>query len=571
MAYTTQYIGSRYVPMFADPAEWNSTRTYEPLTIVLHEGNSYTSRQFVPVGIDIGNADFWLETGNYNAQVEQYREEVKAVKNAVISFESLEDVRMNAANLNYGQTILIDGRLYIISTATANEMDIVFIKNGYTASLIFNKFLSPEDLFFNKSVNDASPYIQRCIDICRNNATVVLSNVYPIKNTIHMSYEDNIYIVGTAALETSVSPAISFDVNHLITDKRMRKPFNGNNLRIYSYDRQLHNNPDYIGVLITNAEEIEISNLNIYYMGTAIKIDSNNNYCITFTHCLIERNYYGILYNADTNSGEKIAFNDCIFGHEYVCFYSNTNTLSTLSFNNTSFDFCNCGFYEANNAASNAIVSFINCHIEGLGYYGSDMPRINNNYYANFIFCENTKWTIHRFNFTGCMVHVSKMQDELGLPLLVNDTTSKTNIESCTLSSKTTKEIAIYPISNGFCNKGFHGNGNYFYVGSKMLPINMINGPYVTLTKDMFKAEHRNNLSNIDNELINYIYIALPQTSQFVIDTEFNESNINYNNIYSDNINGLHFISLNNNAIAAKVNLGSNNSSVIINGIYPLS
>lgn len=74
----TQYIGARYVPLFAEPAEWSNDRTYEPLTIVLHQGNSYTSRQFVPKGIDITNANFWAETGNYNAQVEQYRREVQA-------------------------------------------------------------------------------------------------------------------------------------------------------------------------------------------------------------------------------------------------------------------------------------------------------------------------------------------------------------------------------------------------------------------------------------------------------------------------------------------------------------
>ena len=77
MAYTTQYIGSRYVPLFAEPAEWDSTRTYEPLTIVMHDGNSYTSRQYVPVGIKITNEKFWALTGNYNAQVEQYRQEVR--------------------------------------------------------------------------------------------------------------------------------------------------------------------------------------------------------------------------------------------------------------------------------------------------------------------------------------------------------------------------------------------------------------------------------------------------------------------------------------------------------------
>lgn len=73
-----QYVGARYVPLFADPLEWSSTQEYESLTVVLHEGNSYTSRQSVPVGIDIDNTAYWAETGNYNAQIEAYRQEVLA-------------------------------------------------------------------------------------------------------------------------------------------------------------------------------------------------------------------------------------------------------------------------------------------------------------------------------------------------------------------------------------------------------------------------------------------------------------------------------------------------------------
>ena len=78
----TQYTGARYVPLFADPIEWDNTRAYEPLTIVLYQGNSFTTRQYTPAGIDINNDAFWAETGNYNAQIEQYRQEVLAVKNA---------------------------------------------------------------------------------------------------------------------------------------------------------------------------------------------------------------------------------------------------------------------------------------------------------------------------------------------------------------------------------------------------------------------------------------------------------------------------------------------------------
>lgn len=101
----TQYVGARYVPLFADPIEWDSTRAYEPLTIVLHEGNSYTTRQYTPAGIDIANEAFWAETGNYNAQVEQYRQEVARYTDAT---------RVNTKNLQTlsDKTILWVGDSY---------------------------------------------------------------------------------------------------------------------------------------------------------------------------------------------------------------------------------------------------------------------------------------------------------------------------------------------------------------------------------------------------------------------------------------------------------------------------
>lgn len=79
------YIGARYVPVFADTpgSEWDNSIQYEPLTIVLYQGNSYTSKTFVPVGVDINNDTYWAETGNYNAQVEAYRKDVVAVAEQV--------------------------------------------------------------------------------------------------------------------------------------------------------------------------------------------------------------------------------------------------------------------------------------------------------------------------------------------------------------------------------------------------------------------------------------------------------------------------------------------------------
>lgn len=83
-----RYVGARYVPLFADPLQWSNANTYEPLTIVVNEGNSYTSKTFVPAGIDISNTDYWALTGNYNAQIEQYRQEVQAFDGRITDVES---------------------------------------------------------------------------------------------------------------------------------------------------------------------------------------------------------------------------------------------------------------------------------------------------------------------------------------------------------------------------------------------------------------------------------------------------------------------------------------------------
>lgn len=73
-----KYIGARYVPLIM--GEYDPTINYEPLSVVLYEGASYTSKTFVPRGILPTAKKFWALTGNYNAQVEQYKQEVEKVK-----------------------------------------------------------------------------------------------------------------------------------------------------------------------------------------------------------------------------------------------------------------------------------------------------------------------------------------------------------------------------------------------------------------------------------------------------------------------------------------------------------
>lgn len=74
-----QYVGARYVPKVM--GEWNKALQYEALSIVTYLGNSFTSKVPVPANIDISNKTYWVNTGNYNAQVEAYRQETAQLEN----------------------------------------------------------------------------------------------------------------------------------------------------------------------------------------------------------------------------------------------------------------------------------------------------------------------------------------------------------------------------------------------------------------------------------------------------------------------------------------------------------
>lgn len=73
-----QYVGARYVPKIM--GEWNKALQYEALSVVTYKGNSFTSKVPVPANIDISNQSYWVNTGNYNAQVEAYRTETMQLK-----------------------------------------------------------------------------------------------------------------------------------------------------------------------------------------------------------------------------------------------------------------------------------------------------------------------------------------------------------------------------------------------------------------------------------------------------------------------------------------------------------
>lgn len=130
-----QYIGSRYVPIFGrkgeESIEWDNSSPYEPLTVVLNQGNSYTSRQYVPAGVDITNQTYWANTGNYNAQIEQYRQEVQNLQDDVQNntsdiSEVKEDVQTNTTDIGQLKTSIKE----LETNVQTNTTDISEVKES---------------------------------------------------------------------------------------------------------------------------------------------------------------------------------------------------------------------------------------------------------------------------------------------------------------------------------------------------------------------------------------------------------------------------------------------------------
>jgi chromosome segregation ATPase len=72
--------------MFADPVNWDNERAYEPLTIVVYNGDCYTSKCFVPVGADITNGLYWVKSQDYNYQFDQLKQVVADLSKQVTAF-----------------------------------------------------------------------------------------------------------------------------------------------------------------------------------------------------------------------------------------------------------------------------------------------------------------------------------------------------------------------------------------------------------------------------------------------------------------------------------------------------
>lgn len=375
MAYTTQYIGSRYVPVFADPVEWDSTRTYEPLTIVLNEGNSYTSRQFVPVGVQIGNEDYWVETGNYNAQVEAYRQEVKQLDtnlSAVLPFDS-------APMQNSVKGVTSNG-LY-------NSINPLELKTQYVTPEMFGGIADGSTL-----CDDA---FTACIDsglpIKLNAGTYLVSKSIDInvsKQSLNGVGGQSIIRTNNKELEYII---MFYGAAPTYMDRFKENAVNGN-FTVYGTGLSTEQTGVIFGDNINNFFGNVIYNITVRNVYTCFKFNSHN-YKNKFVNLVTDYTcVYAVSAQGISNSGESQMFDNCAF-------YNGSIIISAMG---SSFHGCAIHIetrctspsnaeHEIAHSFTNGCYSFIGCHFEALNY-GTKLHDVvfeTNQYaYLNFTDCE---------------------------------------------------------------------------------------------------------------------------------------------------------------------------------------
>lgn len=321
------YKGARYVPKFSNQpgSVWTNTIKYEPLTIVLWEGNSYTSKTFVPVGVDISNTKFWAETGNYNIQMEQILDKFKDIENKVNIFITPDDFEGTDSQ----------------KLALALEA----VDNGGT--IVLNReYILSEDLIikhFAATVNDSA------VTVIGLNNSILNLNTYQIKaegnNNGGINWE-NVYFTGLNYL---------FDSLNLI---RMKFHF-------CRFEKAQ-------GVILSTGVLQQWDFCQCYFEENSnyvFNFSNSNIYCLKVDLCEFEHNY-GVLITDNTTR---------CYQAEFINSVMESNEVTTIKFGNNTGNVTIRGcYFEGGN--SPAAMDFT----EIMGTYGRNII-VEGNYYNDIV------------------------------------------------------------------------------------------------------------------------------------------------------------------------------------------
>lgn len=250
-----RYIGMRYVPKIE--GEHSTERAYEALSIVTNNGSSYTSKRDVPIGTALSNTDYWVLTGNYNAQVDYYRSEVTEALEDVA--EAVGSVERTASDMDASFDTKI-AQLNASFDTKIDELDDTFSARVNSLNTQFYERITQLNNTFNSAIDDVEDERQQMVsDFNTAIANIGLHGAYFSSHGfsnkavddytfLHETYTANYtyadvgggHIVTTLTLVYNVRN-ISYDANNMMLLKSIYQNHGGS-----GYDRLPNVAPDSV-------------------------------------------------------------------------------------------------------------------------------------------------------------------------------------------------------------------------------------------------------------------------------------------------------------------------------------
>ena len=173
------YVGARYVPKFADPIGWQANTSYEAMVIVTYNNSSYTSKIPVPptVGNPAENSKYWVLTGNYNAQIEEYRQETAdAQEHAKDGICAVDEGNNTSAGENHkiGEYFWLNNKLYR-ATKYISAGDLFSNSNTQETNISEGVYTNYSDI---TSLKNGMSNNKTNIQILSDNVTGNTNNIY---------------------------------------------------------------------------------------------------------------------------------------------------------------------------------------------------------------------------------------------------------------------------------------------------------------------------------------------------------------------------------------------------------
>lgn len=364
------YVGHRYVPKIV--GEWDKNQSYEGLTIVTYQGASFTSKKRVPAGIDINDNEYWVSTGNYNAQVEHYRQEVRDMQEQVNDKADME---------------------YVDNELDSINQDLTQFKEKQS-KLVINAFNPPKPLkpIIGDGVTNDGPALQAMINSSPDSGIEINlgTGKVLIENTITFpSIGDDsvpVNIVGSNGLSANGNEngwnrghttiiyngtGALFDISNV---ERSNVSFK--NISLYYNDRD--NNAGTYGILANNMLNVvfenvmvkrfeigikanytyysKFDNLGIYYCNIGMELGLTGG--VPFTNCKFSFNRIGVSLNY---SGSSINF--------YSCYFEGNTEVGIRSRNTLQIDLFGC-YFEGNELCINFTRHETNMYRTQLNIFG---------------------------------------------------------------------------------------------------------------------------------------------------------------------------------------------------------